>query len=233
MNNKRNAVIAALFEKKNKRKPKNSQELQDFVQSQGGEEFLKKVDEYIAQAEKDQAQKAQKAAHGAKLQYFRKLKNKCAEDEELVYYKKGGKVECGCQKKGGEISKEPKKQSVVDKFKATRKADIGMKFGGKKTVAFKSNSKQQQKDPKEGLMYDPKTKKFRKKTEEEKRINQENLKYTQQTGNEERPESKNSKTKLQKKGGEVCPKCGKIHAAGMGCHLSKIKVSCSGSTLKK
>jgi len=27
MNNKRNAVIAALFEKKNKRKPKNSQEL--------------------------------------------------------------------------------------------------------------------------------------------------------------------------------------------------------------
>jgi hypothetical protein len=53
MNNKRDAVIAALFEKKNKRKPKNSQELQDFVQSQGGEEFLKKVDEYIAQAEKD------------------------------------------------------------------------------------------------------------------------------------------------------------------------------------
>jgi hypothetical protein len=53
MNNKRDAVISALFEKKNKRKPKNSQELQDFVQSQGGEEFLKKVDEYITQAEKE------------------------------------------------------------------------------------------------------------------------------------------------------------------------------------
>jgi len=35
--------------------------------------------------------------------------------------------------------------------------------------------------------------------------------------------------------GKVCPKCGKVHAAGMGCHLnkSKIKVSCGGSTLKK
>lgn len=57
---KRSAVISALFEKKNKRKPKNSQELQDFVKSQGGDEFLKKVDEYIAQAEKEQTKQAQK-----------------------------------------------------------------------------------------------------------------------------------------------------------------------------
>lgn len=47
----------------------------------------------------------QKAAHGTKLQYFRNLKHKCAEDEELYYYKKGGLVDCGCRKKGGEIQK--------------------------------------------------------------------------------------------------------------------------------
>jgi hypothetical protein len=52
--------------------------------------------------------------------------------------------------------------------------------------------------------------------------------------NEDIP-SYDKKTKLKKNGGSVCPKCGKIHAAGMGCHLnkSKIKVSCGGSTLKK
>ena len=103
---KKVAVISALFEKKNKRKPKNSKELQDFIKQQGGEEFLKKVDEYISQAEAEQSKQAQKAEHGAKLQYFKKLKNQCADDEEVVYYKKGGLVDCGCKKKeGGEVVK--------------------------------------------------------------------------------------------------------------------------------
>jgi hypothetical protein len=30
--------------------------------------------------------------------------------------------------------------------------------------------------------------------------------------------------KLIKKGGEVCPKCGKVHAAGMGCDVAKFKM---------
>ena len=52
-------------------------------------------------------QKTQAAKHGAKLQYLKSLKNKCAEDEELVYYKKGGSVTCGCKKKenGKEVAK--------------------------------------------------------------------------------------------------------------------------------
>lgn len=124
---KRSAVISALFEKKNKRKPKNSQELQDFVKSQGGDEFLKKVDEYIAQAEKEQTKQAQKAEHGAKLQYLKSLKNKCNEDEELVYYKKGGTIDCGCQKKkGGEINKD-KSDNPIERFKA-KKASLGDKL---------------------------------------------------------------------------------------------------------
>ena len=129
---KRSAVISALFEKKNKRKPKNSQELQDFVKSQGGDEFLKKVDEYIDQAEKEQTKQAQKAEHGTKLQYLKSLKNKCNEDEELVYYKKGGTVDCGCvKKKGGEIDKA-KSNNPVERFKA-KKASLGTTLDDKKS----------------------------------------------------------------------------------------------------
>lgn len=116
---KKVAVISALFEKKNKRKPKNSKELQDFIKQQGGEEFLKKVDEYISQAEAEQSKQAQKAEHGAKLQYFKKLKNQCADDEEVVYYKKGGSVNCGCKKKeeGGEVIKASSGTSFLEKIK--------------------------------------------------------------------------------------------------------------------
>ena len=217
--NKRNAVISALFEKKNKRKPKNSQELQDFVKSQGGEEFLKKVDEYIAQVEKDQAQQAQKAAHGAKLQYFKNLKHICNEDEELVYYKKGGKVDCGCQKKqkGGNVP--PKKQSTVDKFKAQRRT---------KEQQAKID-KQSQEDYENGTygMSKEEIEQFNNPNKQKKTPVKKLKPATprHEAGGKAGPFVK----------GKVCPKCGKVHAAGMGCHLnkSKIKVSCGGSTLKK
>lgn len=62
----------------------------------------------------------QKAAHGAKLQYFRTLKHQCADDEELYYYKKGGLVDCGCKKKeGGEVVKA--NMGVVANFKNDQK----------------------------------------------------------------------------------------------------------------
>lgn len=61
--------------------------------------------------------KTQAAKHGAKLNYLKSLKNKCADDEELVYFKKGGSIGCGCKKKeqGGELKE--KKESTVSKFK--------------------------------------------------------------------------------------------------------------------
>lgn len=61
--------------------------------------------------------KTQAAKHGAKLNYLKSLKNQCADDEELYYYKKGGSVGCGCKKKeqGGELKE--KKESTVSKFK--------------------------------------------------------------------------------------------------------------------
>ena len=198
---KRNAVISALFEKKNKRKPKNSQELQDFVKSQGGDEFLKKVDEYIDQAEKEQTKQAQKAEHGAKLQYLKSLKNKCNEDEELVYYKKGGSVNCGCKKKeeGGEVIKA-KSDNPVERFKA-KKASFGT------TLNDKTPNK---------------TKEEQAKTEQ-KKIPVRKVKPmtpTHEAGGRAMPKGPYVKGKV-------------VHAAGSGCHLSKIKVSCGGSTLKK
>lgn len=58
------------------------------------------------------------ARHGAKLQYLKNLKHQCAEDEEVVYFKNGGLVDCGCQKKkGGEIEKAQNGTKAVSKFK--------------------------------------------------------------------------------------------------------------------
>ena len=76
----------------------------------------KHPEEYKAAMENQQKQ-AQKALHGAKLNYFKSLKHQCAEDEEVVYYKKGGSVTCGCKKKeqGGEVPSA--KDGAVAKFK--------------------------------------------------------------------------------------------------------------------
>lgn len=86
--------------------------------------------------------KTQKAAHGAKLQYFKTLKHQCAEDEELVYYKREGSVDCDCVKKhetGGKV--EQKEADWKTKFK-TRKASSGMAAPAeKKTLAKYQNNK--------------------------------------------------------------------------------------------
>ena len=81
--------------------------------------------------------KTKKALHGAKLQYFKNLKNQCADDEELYYYKKGGSLGCGCKKKeiGGEVRKAGLGCSAVDKFKLTRKAQSGIKNYTKDQIA--------------------------------------------------------------------------------------------------
>jgi hypothetical protein len=77
--------------------------------------------------QKQQQAQTQKALHGAKLNYFKSLKNQCAEDEEVVYYKKGGSVTCGCKKKeqGGEVKKAGSGCSAVERFKSVKKAGLG------------------------------------------------------------------------------------------------------------
>lgn len=81
----------------------------------------------INQAANAFAQEAQKstqaARHGAKLNYVKSLKHQCADDEELVYYKKGGAVNCGCKKKevGGKV--QSAQNGAVAKFKNDKKTN--------------------------------------------------------------------------------------------------------------
>ena len=51
-----------------------------------------------AAAQVAQQMQAQSAKQGAKIQYLKRLRKECAPDEELVYFKAGGKVCKKCQK---------------------------------------------------------------------------------------------------------------------------------------
>lgn len=189
----------------------NPQALEAAIQTYQQTKDIKQAAQTFQQAVQQQTQAAR---HGAKLNYIKSLKNQCAEDEEVVYYKKGGSVGCGCKKKedGGEIKKA--EQDAVAKFKAARK----MQSGGK-----------------------PRTK------EEQKKINKQSEEdyfngtadhtkpgikpQQQQPSKKKKEDNKSSKPKLQKKGGEVCPKCGKVHSAGIGCAVAKFKAHRQGGTL--
>lgn len=115
---------------------KKAERFVSFLKNKYGEEGAKKkiqkiqktgkvddedLKEFQASEQKQQQTQAKKALHGAKLNYFKSLKHQCAEDEEVVYYKKGGSVGCGCKKKedGGKIKNDSTKKEpgIIDKFK--------------------------------------------------------------------------------------------------------------------
>lgn len=85
-------------------------------------EAAKKGDEkalQIAKLIEQEIQAIQKDKQGAKINYIRHLKGKCPEGEELVYFKKGGLMTCGCQKKQNGAKLE--KVNAVEKFKRRRR----------------------------------------------------------------------------------------------------------------
>lgn len=69
-----------------------------------------------------QQQQAQVARHGAKLNYIKKLKHQCAEDEELKFFARGGNIDCGCVKKDQKGGKAEPKKSALQQFKDKKKA---------------------------------------------------------------------------------------------------------------
>lgn len=89
-------------------KPKNEEEQKNIEAAKG----------YVAEIKK---RLTTKAAHGAKLDYVKSLKHICPEGEELVYFKQGGSVGCGCKKKedGGEVVKA--NMGVVANFRKDQK----------------------------------------------------------------------------------------------------------------
>ena len=119
------------MDKQNKKlSPEEQKELESFKKWLTDNKYSPKSKEEVAQLyKKYKSQKTTKALHGAKLNYFKSLKNQCPEGQELYYFRKGGvvKAECGCKKKedGGQVTKA-QRGTVVDKFK-NRKQDQATK----------------------------------------------------------------------------------------------------------
>lgn len=99
---------------------KTQKDLEKYVQSLGEEGLKKAYEEFSKEVINEQNKKVNKAAHGMKLNYIKNLKNQCADDEELVYFKKGGTLDCGCRKKMQKGGETPKEESMISKFKKFR-----------------------------------------------------------------------------------------------------------------
>lgn len=101
-----------------KKQPKDENEINQLAQAlvQLKQQDPKQFAQLVQLGQQAQAQKAEK---GAKLNYIKSLKGQCPDGEELVYFKKGGMIGCGCQKK--EKIEQPKKANAVEEFKKGRK----------------------------------------------------------------------------------------------------------------
>lgn len=108
--------------KSKNKQPKSEDETKQLFVAFMKEKHPEEYKQAVQNQQKQQQAQAKKAAHGTKLTYFKSLKNQCAEDEEVVYFKKGGSVRCGCKKKedGGEIAKA-QNGTAIDKFKNRKK----------------------------------------------------------------------------------------------------------------
>lgn len=78
---------------------KTEADVKAYIESLGKEGLQQKYQQFV-----QQMQGGVKAALGAKLEYFKKLKGSCPEGQELVYFKKGGKICKACQ--GKKMKKE-------------------------------------------------------------------------------------------------------------------------------
>lgn len=79
-----------------------------------------------------QEMQAQSAKNGAKLNYIKRLKHQCAEDEHLEYFAKGGRVGCDCVKN----TQEPQKNALAAyKEKCGGKMKVKKDCGGAKVKA--------------------------------------------------------------------------------------------------
>lgn len=110
--------------KSKNKQPKSEDETKQLFVAFMKEKHPEEYKQAVQNQQKQQQAQTKKAAHGTKLTYFKSLKNQCAEDEEVTYFKKGGSVRCGCKKKedGGEIAKA-QNGSAVDKFKNRQKSE--------------------------------------------------------------------------------------------------------------
>lgn len=95
-------------------------DVQTYAQQLGKEGIKEKFQEFIQML---QQQQSIKAKLGAKLTYYKSLKGSCPEGEELVYFKKGGRICKACQKKAQSMQ-EGKPMNAVEEFKNKRKVNL-------------------------------------------------------------------------------------------------------------
>ena len=129
---------------------KTEAELNKYMKSLTKEQQAQLRDEFVKYMQEKKTKSAQKAAKGAKLNYIKQLSHKCADDEELYYFKRGGSVGCGCKKKDGVVKAQngEKTDSIVSKFKNKKKEEHGYFINpktGKKTNPTPLNKQQAQK----------------------------------------------------------------------------------------
>lgn len=101
----------------------------EFLSNKFGTSDQKQIQKKLSKLDKEQqqalaqeyqqwkAKKKTKAAHGAKLDYVKSLKHICPEGQELVYFKKGGSVNCGCVGKKLEKGDKVEASGAVTRFK--------------------------------------------------------------------------------------------------------------------
>lgn len=98
----------------------SEEDLVKYTEALGEEGIKAKYQEFIKKM-----QGGIKAKYGAKLTQVRKLKGLCANDEELVYLKQGGRVCPVCQKKMKKAQEGTKvKKNAIEEFKNSRKQHV-------------------------------------------------------------------------------------------------------------
>lgn len=178
--------------KSKNKSPKSEDETKQLFVAFMKEKHPEEYKQAIQNQQKQQQAQAKKALHGAKLNYFKSLKNQCAEDEEIVYYKKGGSVGCGCKKKkdGGIVNKGP-----ITKGNPSWKTNF-------------ENRNKKQEDPNANTTWDPKLGKRRKMTPEEIAKAAKNRVDAKQGKGEGTPERKcGGKVKKNEDGSKIKKNC--------------------------
>ena len=158
---------------------KSEEELKEFVQKLGKDGIQKAYQEFM----KEKKKAPQIARKGAKLNFIQKLHG-CAEDEETVYLKIGGKFCKKCQKKkqedGGSIPFKPLQANsgtkLVQDFKSAIQSNkcgskMKKKEEGGNIEADKCGNKMKKKKEDGGLIFQDKCGSKMKKSELIKKLN--------------------------------------------------------------
>lgn len=218
--------------------PQAQQQIQQIAQAaQQGDPQAMQVAQMIQQV---MQQMKQSAKQGAKLNYLKKITNKCPEGTQLTYYKVGGQICSKC-----EAMQQQKPMNVMDSIKAemfkgggqpTKKTPAKKQLdqAGRDSVAINSGRDPERAATRPGD--------YRRNGKGQLIWHPDRTKAPYNGQKKDKPieviyDDGKTKTTLKgydKKGGTIeskaCPKCGKVHAGKCGSKLMKKKKKCACGT---